>query len=88
MESERCCVIHFSSAKSDCESLLPLTSDKASRINEVAPRWLPTNKEPECTIAAQITVNCVKEGDSYHRSCYLKFASESKVARANCTDRK
>ena len=80
------CVIHFQTQKD--EVLDVLTEAKVNKLLEILPKWSECDKGPENDIATHALTRNISCESNYHKSCYLKIGSDSKLTRALSSHRK
>lgn len=77
------CICHYSQIIN--ETLLRLDNDQLNRVRDFAQKWLEVGKEPKLGLSKKIVQLDLQEDNSeslYYHSCYLRFASSSKLDRA------
>lgn len=90
-ENSRKCIVcyeNFDKTFTDAHSFLEeLSSQRLAKVSSCTEGWLATSKEPERTIAENVSKvlqlqSHVEECKYYyHSKCYIKFANEAKLKR-------
>lgn len=81
------CICHYSHLKPETITVIN-TEEQVTKLTDCANQWVAIGKEPEYSIARNLLATGVNTDTYYHRQCYLRFASQSKLDRASAVDRK
>lgn len=78
------CICHYNHRTNVTETLSLVSNEEEElRLITCAQDWVSINKEPECTIAKKLLETGVTSNSTcYHRQCFLRFASKSKLEAA------
>lgn len=82
------CICHYDHLNVT-ETLSLVSSElQLQRLTDSAQAWISITKEPECSIAKKLLdTGVIIDSTVYHRKCYMKFASKSKVEIARTVKR-
>lgn len=82
------CICHYNHLNVTETLSLVNSEEEVERLMYCAQEWISITKEPECSIAKTLlNTGVLIDTTCYHKQCFLRFASKSKVETARRSKR-